>query len=470
MPLSVGTAKLAGVLRKSGQIAVSKTLQEFDESGTANRLSSVATRLTPGNMLSAEPPRDSNNLRAAEAMRCFGFGDDTLTRAFDRENGCLFSSDGKPVFFGRSAEGTPAFFANLDSQGRLLPLGKSDSSWGVLLPCDSSDSNAVRIFDNPLVMLADAEQNLCKGTFAALENISRFLLTDDPSACLANLFSTHPEISRVELAVAPERIPLIRQTLSESGFLFHEGNAGMPGKLGIMEKAETVEKCEMLQKGETLERVSYESEIPLLKPSLALLPDGRKALICGEPQKVAEVLDYRQGQNNLGFQGTCGIVSSRNTLRLFGICTSEDELVHYAALKGLCVVDARSYLSGATNATYRDRLIREWGLPGHIIKASSVARSAEEFEKGFGVMAGVNAGILWNNPNCYGNGFSNHVVSLIGTERDHLGNLTGVYICDSGRNRAGDAARYIPVDLWKEALEVPGSSLNVTLRSRKREE
>ena len=440
MPLSVGTAKLVGVLRQSGQVAVSKTLQEFDESGTANGLSSVATKLTSGNKLSAEPPRDSNNLRAAEVMRRFGLGDEILTRAFDRESGCLFSSNGKPVFFGKSIEGAPAFFANIDSQGQLLPLEKTDSSWGVFLPGDSGESSTVRIFDNPLLMLADAPAN-----------INRFLLTDNPAACLANLFNTHPELSQVELAVAPERIPLIEQALSEPGFLLPERNAGMP-------------------KVETLERVSYESEIPLLKPSLALLPDGRKATVCGEPQKVAKVLDYRQGQNNLGFQGTCGIVSSRNTLRLFGICTSEDELVHYAALKGLCVVDARSYLSGATNATYRDQLMREWGLPGQIIKASSVARSAEEFEKGFGVMAGVNAGILWNNPNCYGNGFSNHVVSLIGTERDQSGNLTGVYICDSGRNRAGDAARYIPVDLWKEALEVPGSSLNVTLRSRKREE
>lgn len=442
MPLSVGVAKLAGVLRETGQIVVSKTLQEFDESGTANRLSAAVTRLTSNAKLPG-PPRDSNNLQAAETLRRTGLGDDILIKAFDRENGCLFSSDGKPVFFGRSEEGVPVFFANLDSQGRLHPLPNSDSAWGVLL---SGDSNTVRIFENPLLMLADAEQALGRETAVSAENISRFLLTDDPSACLANLFSTHPELSQAELAVAPERIPVIEQAISESGFLLPERNA------------------------ETLERVSYESEIPLLKPVPARQPDGREVLVCGEPQKVAKVLDYRQGQNNLGFQGTCGIVSSRNILRLFGICTSEDELVHYAALKGLCVVDSRPYLSGATNAAYRDRLLRDWGMPGHIIKGATAAQSAEEFEKGLGVMAGVNAGILWNNPNCYGNGFSNHVVSLIGTERDQLGDLTGVYICDSGRNRAGDTARYIPVDLWREVLEVPGSSLNVTIRSRKKEE
>ncbi len=47
MPLSVGTANLAGVLRQSGQIAVSKTLQDFDESGTASKISAVVTRLVP---------------------------------------------------------------------------------------------------------------------------------------------------------------------------------------------------------------------------------------------------------------------------------------------------------------------------------------------------------------------------------------------------------------------------------------
>lgn len=442
MPLSVGTANLAGVLRQSGQIAVSKTLQDFDESGTASKISAVVTRLAPDSKLPG-PLRDDNNLQAAETFRRSGLGDDILTRAFDRENGCLYSSNGQPVIFGRSEEGVPVFFANVDSQGRLHPLPNSDSAWGVLL---HEDSNTVRIFENPLLMLADAERALKGATTVPTENISRFLLTDDPSTCLANLFSTHPELSQAELAVVPERIAQLEQAISESGFFLPEKNT------------------------EALERLSYESEIPLRKSVLALNPDGEKVLLCGEPQKVAEVLEYRQGQNNLGFQGTCGIVSSRNTLRLFGICTSEDELVHYAALKGLCVVDARSYLSGATNAAYRDRLLREWGLPGHIIKESTVAQSAEEFEKGFGVMAGVNAGILWNNPNCYGNGFSNHVVSLIGTERDQLGELTGVYICDSGRNRTGDSARYIPVDLWREALEVPGSSLNVTLRSRKREE
>jgi len=478
MTLSVGTVKLAEVLRQSGQMAASKALQEFDESGTANSLSAVVTRLVPGGRMSVGPPRDSTNLRAAEALRHFGLSDDILIRAFDRENGCLYSSNGQPVFFGRSKEGVPVFFANVDSQGRLLPLENPDSSWGVYLPGASADSNTVRIFDNPIIMLADAKQ----------EDISRFVLTDNPSACLANLLRLHPELTQVELAIEPERVPLIEQELSKEGFVPRASEAEMPGKIMVLGKAGTVEKAEALEKAETLEkseamertefveksetmeRVSYESEIPLLKPSLELLPDGRKAVVCGEPRTVAKVLDYRQGRNELGFQGTCGIVSSRNTLRLFGICTTEDELVHYAASKGLCVIDTRPYLSGATNATYRDRLMREWGLPGKIIKSSTVARAAEEFEKGHGVMAGVNAGILWNNPNCYGNGFSNHVVSLIGTERDEAGNLTGVYICDSGRNRLGDAARYVPIDLWQEALEVPGSSLNVTLRSRKREE
>jgi len=54
------------------------------------------------------------------------------------------------------------------------------------------------------------------------------------------------------------------------------------------------------------------------------------------------------------------------------------------------------------------------------------------------VIAAVNAGVLWADVRCLGDGGANHVVTVTGVARDpYDGGLEGFYINDSGTGQSG---------------------------------
>lgn len=430
---------VAGQLaRTAGLTVASKTLNHFDESGTADRLRSLAAQASAAGRATnsvAVPKPDADNLAAAGYLRAQGVDDRLLITAFQRETGFAFGSGGLPAFVGRDSNGEVRYLATLGADGGLHVAPGSDSRFGMHL---AGESDRLAYYAHPVSMLQDVSNRMREGSSVS-ENL--LAATDQPAECLLQFISTHPEVRQIEIRMQAESAHAVAAALEPLGFTQTEAD----------------------------QRLSVTGPIPIRPPEPCELPDGRRAVVTGEPQKLAEVLKAVQGDNTLGFQGTCGIVSCGNVMRIFGTRASEDELVYYAALRGLCDAGSSPEFSGATNAHSRSQLLAEWGLSTRVIERPSAETLARGFEEGHGVIVSVNAGILWDNANFYGNGFSNHAVTMTGTARDESGRLLGVYICDSGRRSSDDSARFVPIDLWRDAIDVPGGSANVTDRSRREE-
>ncbi|GHT85369.1 hypothetical protein FACS18947_4030 [Bacteroidia bacterium] len=107
---------------------------------------------------------------------------------------------------------------------------------------------------------------------------------------------------------------------------------------------------------------------------------------------------------------------------------------------------------------------REGGL-GHrdVFGSGGVDRLATYIEEGRAVSVGVNAFQLWHTDNsegfsyndCFGDGGSNHVVGLVSVRRNPTDNsVSGFYVNDTGRGLQRDAARFVPVEDFKQAYQV----------------
>lgn len=183
----------------------------------------------------------------------------------------------------------------------------------------------------------------------------------------------------------------------------------------------------------------------------------------GNPLELGKILDYDQGDNDLGFNGTCGLVSCGNVLREAGIYISENDIVHFAANNGLCDITDDPNSCGGTTADQRAEILTDAGIPSHADYNRNLEDIAKDIQDGKGVMISVNAGILWDDPSVYGTGESNHAITVTGYETDDTtGEIIGFYVCDSGRCEESDSTRFIPIDEMKEAYDVPGHSAVIT--------
>lgn len=192
------------------------------------------------------------------------------------------------------------------------------------------------------------------------------------------------------------------------------------------------------------------------------LPDGRLAAISGNPE-IKKQFTHPQGDNSLGYLGTCGIVSCEDVAKQQGITgVSEDGLVNLAAEKNLCVNDASDpYQLGGTTDANRAEILSEIGIPNEMVPASSLEELAGYIENNQSAIATVNAGVLWNDPNYLGNGLSNHAISITGVARDpQSGDILGVFINDSGTGQAG---KFITAPRFENAWLKRGGRLNLTL-------
>jgi hypothetical protein len=86
------------------------------------------------------------------------------------------------------------------------------------------------------------------------------------------------------------------------------------------------------------------------------------------------------------------------------------------------------------------------------------AALADAIKQNKGIVANVDAGELWNDPQYSGGG---HAIMVYDGDFDSSGKLTDVYINDTG---AGVQGRKMPIDDFMKAADakVGGSSLNVT--------
>ena len=203
--------------------------------------------------------------------------------------------------------------------------------------------------------------------------------------------------------------------------------------------------------------------------------DGYGRKIYDSPMEIGLRLNYHQGRTTAqggegveGFCGTCGLVSVENILRLAGKNLTESDVVDYARthtighganIRHLCTIDSDPCSNGGTYAQDREILLRHYGLNSKIVHAD-VEKVAEYVAEGRGVIANVDANILW-----YGHARSTpvyHSITVTSVARDEFSNeVLGFYICDSG-SLADDSSKFVSAEIFKDAMRQTNGQINVT--------
>lgn len=190
------------------------------------------------------------------------------------------------------------------------------------------------------------------------------------------------------------------------------------------------------------------------------LPDGREVVISGDPSGDAD-LCHEQGDNDLGFSGDCGLCSSQDVLNQFGVGVSENDVVHHAVDNHLCDVDpSNPENSGGTSADWECKVLADYGVPAHVENNGQLEDLARNLENGSGVIAEVNAGVLWNDAGSFDDGSANHAITVTGVVRDEAtGKIEGFYVNDSGD---GHGAKFVDATTMQTAWMDAGGQSVVT--------
>ena len=89
-------------------------------------------------------------------------------------------------------------------------------------------------------------------------------------------------------------------------------------------------------------------------------PDGRETLVIGDVAGRAE-FSHPQGQNDRGFEGTCGLCSCESVLRQFDVPATENDLVGHATGADLCTATGDALTSGGTSPEVQARILGDYG-------------------------------------------------------------------------------------------------------------
>jgi hypothetical protein len=194
------------------------------------------------------------------------------------------------------------------------------------------------------------------------------------------------------------------------------------------------------------------------------LPDGQPIQIIGDVLGDA-AFNHLQGDNPEHDHGDCGIVSCADVLNQFGVrLTEADAFLHAERRHELHEVQGRPNQSGWTLPSEQAAILTDYGVPAHAEEAQPVERLALAVQHGHGVIAMVNAGVLWSDPQALGHGQANHAVTVTGLARDRYdGALLGLYINDSGTGQSG---QFVSVHLMTTAFEHEGGFCVVTDSAR----
>lgn len=201
-----------------------------------------------------------------------------------------------------------------------------------------------------------------------------------------------------------------------------------------------------------------------VEPKTETLPDGRESHISGDPEGMKKH-NHLQGQNDLGYQGTCGLVSCEDVLNQHGKNVSENDIVSYADQNNLCENEGSDVAKlGGTSPGDQAKILSDHGVPAHVETGKTLDDLAANIEQGKSVIPEVNAGELWQDANYLGDGSYNHAVVATGVARDPASNeIQGFFINDSGPNQSG---RFVDSKLMKAAWEDKGGIMVVTDKPR----
>ncbi len=187
--------------------------------------------------------------------------------------------------------------------------------------------------------------------------------------------------------------------------------------------------------------------------------NGQRVQLYGNPSEWGSRLDYYQGDNLLGYKGNCGIVACENILIQSGnfdpknnytpgfgsVDNLESAIVKDVSSKGMCLTTGSSKQKGGTTQYDQEAILESYGVSAHV-ESVSLESIASYIKKGHGVIVEVNSADFWSTSNF--DGKANHAVVLTGVACDvnNSDEIKGFYVCDSGRGRSDDAARYVSLE------------------------
>ena len=173
--------------------------------------------------------------------------------------------------------------------------------------------------------------------------------------------------------------------------------------------------------------------------------DGSR--VFDSPMELSKYLYCTQGKAYSNFQGTCGLCSCANILRMAGVNYSEKDMIDYACsvnnprlfLNKLCMIKKNdAAASGGTNAFHRKKILEHFGIKSSVIPVTmknematdgTLEDIADFVKQGKGVIISVDPFGL--DRNRYRGPGGRHAVTVTSVKCNKDGSIAGFYICDS---------------------------------------
>jgi hypothetical protein len=190
------------------------------------------------------------------------------------------------------------------------------------------------------------------------------------------------------------------------------------------------------------------------------LHNGHAVVVSGNPEGRT-LFNHLRGDNTLGYQSACGLVSCMDLLNQAGINVDENAVVQIAARTGLCdTSSADPAHDGGTSLHDQVTILSVGGVSAHVEAGNTAGTLARQVEDGQGVIIAVNAGVLWDDPSSYQAGQANHAVVVTGVARGLVsGGIDGFYINDSGDGQSGE---FVAISTMQQAWQAVGGMAVVT--------
>lgn len=205
--------------------------------------------------------------------------------------------------------------------------------------------------------------------------------------------------------------------------------------------------------------------------SFGYVQDGDGNLVYDSPNETNGILYTTQGSANEDYQGTCGLCSCANILRLSGVNLSEADMIEYASntdsatLGKLCSTGySDPGMNGGTGPKDRQQILSHFGIDSGVfqlsrsadgkIDNSNLVQIADSVSSGRGVILSVHADMLWDDAPFGIDDY--HAVTVTSVKKDSAGNILGFYICDSAKG----GTAYYTAEKVRQCLT--GAPMNIT--------
>ncbi len=175
------------------------------------------------------------------------------------------------------------------------------------------------------------------------------------------------------------------------------------------------------------------------------------AIIIGDPDGWKK-FNHKQGDNDQGACGTCGLVSTEQILNRFGKNITENEIVHCAIKNELgdFKPETSPRYKGGTIPEELAKILKVNGVPAQVKDGASIDDLARFVEDRRGIIIAVNSATLWDQMYDSSDGDADHAIIVTGLKRTRdTGKILGFYINDSG-DIPPKSGRFVSADKMQE--------------------